>query len=223
MSSFIVAIDGPAASGKSTVSRKVAALLHGAHVDSGSLYRGLTWKCLQAGVSCRDEEAVVRIMRALRMDFFLDGGSVRFTIDGEDPGAGIRSEAVGEKVSAVAAMPRVRAWIVERLRDMSRFGSLVVEGRDIGTVVFPDTPFKFFLDADPGERARRRLGDLATGTGASSFSRVKTSLLRRDALDSGRATAPLARAADARVIDTTGLSIDEVVAVIVNTVREWRK
>jgi cytidylate kinase len=218
MSSFIVAIDGPAASGKSTVSRKVALLLHGIHVDSGAIYRGLTWKCLQSGVSCRDERNVVRIIRGLRMDFFLDGGSVRFTIDGEDPGAGIRSEAVGEQVSAVAAMPQVRAWIVEHLRNMTRFGNLVMEGRDIGTVVFPDTPFKFFLDADPAERARRRQVDLATAKSVPSVSRIRKSLLRRDTLDSERATAPLARAANATVIDTTGLSIDEVVATIVKAV-----
>ena len=222
MSSFIVAIDGPAASGKSTVSRKAAALLGGVHVDSGALYRGLTWQCQRTGIDCHDEAAVLRAMRDLRMEFFLDGNSVRFTIDGKDPGAEIRSEAVGEQVSAVAAMPRVREWIVERLRSMTGFGSLVMEGRDIGTVVFPDTPFKFYLDADPEERARRRQGDLAAANGVSSISRVKTSLTRRDALDSGRATAPLARAADARVIDTTGLSIDEVVAVVVDAVRVAR-
>lgn len=222
MSSFIVAIDGPAASGKSTVSRKAAAQLGGAHVDSGALYRGLTWQCLRAGVACGDEEAVLRVMRAMRMDFFLDGDRVRFTIDGQDPGAEIRSEAVGEQVSAVAAMPRVRAWIVERLRSMTRFGSLVMEGRDIGSVVFPDTPFKFYLDADPEERARRRQKDLAAADQAATFSRVRTSLSRRDTLDSGRAAAPLARAADARVIDTTHLPVDGVVAAIVDAVRAGR-
>lgn len=220
MSTFIIAIDGPAASGKSTVSRRVAAALHGVHVDSGSLYRGLTWKLLRDGLSCRDEQAVLKMLASLRMEFFLAAGSVRFTIDGEDPGMEIRSERVAEQVSLVAAMPGVRAWIVERLRSMRQFGSLVMEGRDIGTVVFPYTPFKFFLDADPEERARRRLGDLAGAEGTPSFSKVKTSLLRRDALDSERAAAPLARAADALVIDTTSLSIDEVVAQIVSAARQ---
>ncbi len=219
MSSFIIAIDGPAASGKSTVSRNVAAVLQGVHVDSGSLYRGVTWELLKEGVSVRNEPAVTRSLTAMRMEFFLAGGSVRFTINGEDPGTEIRSEGVGEQVSVVAAMPRVRDWIVERLRSMTRFGSLVVEGRDIGTVVFPDTPFKFFLDADPEERARRRLNEMADEAGAPGFSHVKTSLLQRDARDRGRATAPLARAANAHIIDTTRLSIDEVVAVIVDTVR----
>ncbi len=220
MSLFIIAIDGPAASGKSTVSRKAAALLGGVHIDSGALYRGLTWQCLRTGFDCRDEAVVLRELRDLQMKFFLDDNSVRFTIDGKDPGAEIRSETVAEQVSAVAAMPRVREWIVERLRGMTDFGSLVMEGRDIGTVVFPDTPFKFYLDADPDERARRRQVDLAGAQSVSNIGRVKTSITRRDALDRGRVTAPLARAADARVIDTTNLSIDEVVALIVGVVRE---
>lgn len=219
MSLFIIAIDGPAASGKSTVSRKVAAILKGVHVDSGALYRGLTWKLLKEGVSVRDEQAVIRALMAMRIEFFLSGGSVRFTINGEDPGTNIRSERVGDQVSVVAAMPRVRDWIIERLQSMTRFGSLVVEGRDIGTVVFSDALFKFFLDADPEERAQRRLNELSDTADAPSFSRVKTSLLQRDARDSGRAMAPLARAADAHIIDTTRLSVDEVVMVIVDTVR----
>lgn len=217
MSPFIIALDGPAASGKSTVSRKVAALLQCVHVDSGSLYRGVAWTLMKAGADCQEEQAMLRILKALRMEFFLEGGSVRFTLDGKDPGMDIRSEAVGEQASLVAARPRVRTWIVERLRGMTRFGNLVVEGRDIGTVVFPDTPFKFFLDADPEERTRRRLGELSGGKDA--FGKVKISLLRRDALDRGRPTAPLAQAADARVIDTTRLTVDEVVALIVNAVR----
>ncbi|MBU4199213.1 MAG: (d)CMP kinase [Verrucomicrobia bacterium] len=220
MSTFIIAIDGPAASGKSTVSRRVAAALHWVHVDSGSLYRGVTWKLLRDGLSCRDEQVVMKMLMSLRMEFFLVDGGIRFMIDGEDPGMKIRSEQVAEQVSVVAAMPCVRAWIGERLRSMLRFGSLAMEGRDIGTVVFPDAPFKFFLNATPEERARRRLGDLSGAEGTPSFSKVKTSLLRRDALDSERAAAPLARAADARVIDTTGLSIDDVVAQIVNAVRK---
>lgn len=218
--SFVIAIDGPAASGKSTVSRNVATILKGVHVDSGSLYRGITWKLLKAGVPVRDEPRVIQALTAMRMEFLLVGGSVRFTIDGKDPGEAIRSEQVGEQVSTVAAMPSVRAWVLKRLRTMNRFGNLVVEGRDIGTTVFPDTPFKFFLDADPEKRARRRLAELADGASAPSLNQVKTSLLRRDARDSGRPTAPLARVADALVIDTTALSIDDVVVVIVNTVRK---
>ncbi len=219
MSNFIVAIDGPAAAGKSTVSRQVAAELGGVHVDSGSLYRGLTWQCLRAGADCGAEPAVVGVMRNLRLDYFLDAGSVHFTFNGEDPGAELRSDAVAEQVSAVAAMPRVRAWMVERLRGLTRCGSLVMEGRDIGTVVFPNAPFKFYLDATPEERARRRLADQAAGSGAPAFSRIKTLLLRRDARDSGRAAAPLARAPDARLIDTTGLPLADVVAAIVGAVR----
>lgn len=223
MSNFIVAIDGPAASGKSTVSRKVAAELGGVHVDSGSLYRGLTWQCLRQGVDCGDEQAVLKTMRALRLAYFLDAGSVRFTFDGEDPGAELRSESVAEQVSAVAAMAPVRTWINEYLRGLTRCGSLVMEGRDIGSVVFPAAPFKFYLDASPEERARRRLADQSAGSAGSGLSQIKTSLLRRDARDSERATAPLARAPDARPIDTTGLSIEEVVTAIVKAIRTGGK
>lgn len=215
----IVAIDGPAASGKSTVSREVARALGWTYVDSGALYRGVTWKALRSGVSARDAAAVRRLLESARWEFPLREGAVRFTVDGEDPGEAIRGPDVREAVSDFAALPAVRAFVSEQLRAMRRYAPLVMEGRDIGTVVFPDADFKFYLDADPAERARRRARDLEAQEGSADLAAVRASLERRDAKDSTRREAPLRIAPDARVIDTTGLTIEQVVARIVSAVR----
>lgn len=216
---IVVAIDGPSASGKSTVSKKVALDLRFTYVDSGALYRGMTWKALREGVEVRHADAVVELMQRMRVDFFVDNRVVLFTIDGEDPGLQLRSEPVRESVSDIAAMPEVRTFIVEKLRGMVQFGNIVMEGRDIGTVVFPMTPLKFYLDAHPEERARRRAEEQARLEGAADVDQVLDSLTRRDLKDSTRKTAPLQIALGARVIDTTAMSIDEVAAHIVAEVR----
>jgi CMP/dCMP kinase len=214
-----VAIDGPSAAGKSTVSRRVAEALGFTYVDSGALYRGMTWKALREGVDVRVPEAVVELMNRMKLEFFAANRVVGFTIDGEDPSAQLRSEPVRENVSDVAAIPEVRHFMVERLRTMAQFGPIVMEGRDIGTVVFPTSPFKFYLDADPEERARRRFHELAQKEGIEDMGQVLDSLARRDHKDSTRKTAPLQIALGARVINTTQMSIDEVVARIVSEVR----
>ena len=214
-----VAIDGPSASGKSTVARRVAQELKFAYVDSGALYRGLTWKALREGLDMMRPEAVVELPTRSRLDFFMQHTSVRFAIDGEEPGDQLRSEPVRERVSDVAAIPEVRAYLVRHLRQTTRFGSLVMEGRDIGTVVFPDSPHKFYLDADPAERARRRHKELESKERDSDVDKVLNSLRRRDMKDSTRKAAPLQIALGAQVIDSTGLSIEQVVQVIVARVR----
>ena len=219
MSSNVVAIDGPAASGKSTVARLAAARLGLVCADSGSLYRGLTWKVLEQASDGADPDRVARVMDSIRVDFFLRDGAVRFRINGVEPGSELRAEAVHAHVSRIAAMPRVRAWTLDLLRGLTRFGGLVMEGRDIGTVVFPEAPFKFYLDADASERARRRQRESAEQAGAASLHEVERKLLDRDALDSGREAAPLMKAPDARVIDTTSMTIDEVVSEIVRIVQ----
>lgn len=219
MSNLIIAVDGPSASGKSTVSRKAAERLGCVYVDSGSFYRGLTWHILRLGLSSQDAPAVVRAMETMRMECFLDGNAVRFTIDGIDPGQALRSQSVREQVSAVAAIPAVRAWMVRHLQGMTRFGRLVMEGRDIGTVVFPDTKFKFYLAADLQERTRRRSLEIQAQEGKTDFNAVRNSLLRRDAADSGRSTAPLCIAEGAHVIDTTSMSVDDVVEYIVAVIQ----
>jgi len=215
MSKMIIAIDGPSASGKSTVSRRVADELGFCCVDSGALYRGVTWLCLRACPQRLDAKDVLGALSHVRPEFFLDARAVRFTLNGLDSWPELRSEAVVEHVSAVAAIPGVREWVVERLRGMTVFGDLVMEGRDIGSVVFPGADFKFYLDADESERARRRLLE----NDAADLSRVKSSINRRDRIDSTRKAAPLRVAKGACVIDTTGLGVEDVVRIILDKVR----
>lgn len=219
---IVVAIDGPSASGKSTVSREAARCLKFIYVDSGALYRGMTWKAVRAGVDVRDPERVVGIMQVSAWDLFIDELTLRFTIDGEDPTDHLRSEPVRERVSYVAAIPEVREFLVQRLRDSASFGDLVMEGRDIGSVVFPDARFKYYLDADPEERARRRHKELLAAEGQGDVRQVLDSLKRRDTIDSTRATAPLQIPLGAKVVNTTDLTIDDVVQLIVSEVRVVR-
>ncbi|MCH8526761.1 MAG: (d)CMP kinase [Kiritimatiellae bacterium] len=216
----VVAIDGPSASGKSTVARGVAKALGALYVDSGAMYRGMTWKVLRAGVDPENEEAVREVMRDSTWSFETVDGAVRFTIDGEDPGEEIRGEAVRDTVSYVARIPEVRTFIVDRIRGMRGMGKLVVEGRDIGTVVFPDTAWKFYLDADPDERARRRNAELIATESGTSVEAVLANLKMRDHIDSTRKTAPLQVAPGAVVVDTTHLTLEQVVEQILGRIRE---
>lgn len=187
---MIIAIDGPSASGKSTVARKTAEELGFIYVDSGSLYRGITWyTAAKKGLRDPDRSDVSALLVGMKMDFFIEGGAVLFTVDGHDPGTALRSAMIHESVSHIAAMPEVRATVKGWLRSMTRFGSLVMEGRDIGTAVFPEAEHKFYLDASPAERARRRLAQ--EHDSPSSMDSVRKSLERRDTIDSSRKADPL--------------------------------
>jgi len=217
---LIVAIDGPSASGKSTVSREVARRLGWVYVDSGALYRGVTWQALREGVDPRDRARLSAMLDRADWHFAVRDGAVEFTIGGLSPGVELRGPAVREAVSDVAAAPEVRRWVCARLREMERHAPLVMEGRDIGTVVFPEAPFKYFLDADPVERARRRAQDLRRQEGQADLEEVRAALLRRDAKDSTRTEAPLRRAPDARVIDSTRMTFEAVVEYILRDLRE---
>ena len=214
-----IAIDGPSASGKSTVSKRVAEVLQLVYVDSGALYRGLTWKVLREQVDPTDGEQVISLMKRINWEFYVDNRVVGFRIDGEDPGQQIRSEPVRESVSDVATIPEVRAFLVQSLQRMTQFGALVMEGRDIGTVVFPGSPMKFYLDADPEERARRRHREIEEVEGGTDVQEILQSLTKRDKKDSSRTTAPLQIALGAQVINSTSLGIEEVVEKIVGLVR----
>ncbi len=216
---LVIAIDGPSASGKSTVARESARALGFNYVDSGSLYRGVTWKCLRDRVPADSPAAVLELMGRIKLEFFVEEHAVKFSIDGEDPGAQIRSVPVQERVSDVAAIPEVRQILVKLLRETTRFGNLVMEGRDIGTVVFPDTPFKFYLDADPEERARRRHQEMLQSASDTTVDNVLDSLRRRDRKDTTRKAAPLQIALGARVIDSTTMEVGEVVKLVVEQVR----
>jgi CMP/dCMP kinase len=221
--SDVVAIDGPSASGKSTVARRVAAELGFLYVDSGAMYRGVTWKALREGVNAGDGLAVARMLARVAVETLVVEGAVRFRLDGTDPLADLRGREVTDNVSLAAAVPAVRARVNEWLRDAVRFGDLVVEGRDIGTAVFPGTPFKFYLDAAPGERARRRLAETDGARGAAAAEDVERSLQRRDRLDSGRDADPLRVPPGAVVVDTTRMSVDEVARLVVREVRRLRR
>lgn len=215
----IVAVDGPSASGKSTVSRRTAEAVGFIYVDSGALYRGITWKCVKDGIDVKDSQAVTNLLIRMDFDLVLRGNAVGYLIDGEDPGMEIRAEPVRERVADIAAQQPVRVFIVDKLRQMTQFGNLVMEGRDIGTVVFPDTPFKYYLDADPEERARRRAAEIQQQEGTGDVTEVLDSLRRRDKKDSSRATAPLQIALGAKIINSTGMTIEQVVDVIVSDLK----
>jgi cytidylate kinase len=215
-----VAVDGPSASGKSTVSKRLAEQLGFIYVDSGSLYRAITWTANEDKIPLGDTAAVVSLLGALVAEPYLIGRDLRFKVNAIDPGDALRSEAVVERVSDIAAVPEVRVFVVDRLREAARMGNLVMEGRDIGSVVFPDTRFKFYLDADPEERARRRHAERDSGSGRDGLDAVRDSLDRRDRKDTSRETAPLQIPDGASIINTTSLSLDEVVAQIEESIRK---
>lgn len=219
----IIAIDGPAASGKSTVAREVAKRMNCTYVDSGSFYRGVTWKMIQKGVNTKNLLLVLPTLLKSKWKFEVRGGAVVFTIDGVEPGEALRGKEVREAVSDVAAMPAVRAFVVSQLRKLRKLGSLSVEGRDIGSVVFPKTPYKFYLDANPEERAKRRHAELVASGETEKAQEVLESLQRRDQKDSSRKTAPLKIADGAYVIDTSGHNAEEVVRILLDRVAELEK
>jgi len=216
---LVIAIDGPSASGKSTVARLAAKKLNINYVDSGSFYRAITWKALHDGLNTADDEQISSLIKRFDFQCFLRDGAIQFALDGEEPGDQIRSQPVQDHVSDIAAMPDVRAFIVDMLRDTVRFGPLAMEGRDIVTVVFPDSPFKYYLDASPEERARRRYEEMAEKPGYDTVDEVYDSLARRDRKDTTRKAAPLQIALGAKVIDSTELNAEEVVNLITDNVR----
>ena len=213
---LIIAIDGPSGAGKGTVARAVAAALGYRHVDTGVMYRAVGWRAAALGVSLDDEPALAAL--AAGLDLELAGGVVR--VNGQDVTQAIRTVDMDRAASAVAVWPRVREALVARQRAMGANGGIVMEGRDIGTVVFPRADVKVYLDASPSERARRRATD-ATHEAARTRTpeQLEAEMRARDAQDSRRADSPLAAAADAVRIDTTGLSIPDVVARVLDLVR----
>ena len=212
----IIAIDGPSGAGKGTVARALAGALGYRYVDTGAMYRAVAWKALRDGVSLDDESAVARV--AAEATFSFEDG--RAVVEGHDVTEAIRTPETDVAAATVAKLPAVRRILVARQRSMGEGGCLVMEGRDIGTVVFPGAVAKIYLDASPGERARRRAGDPAHASGRNAeLADVATALEARDAADRTRKASPLTLAADADHIDTTGLPIDEVVKRVLSLVR----
>ena len=221
---MIVAIDGPAGSGKSSVSKEVARRRGLTFLDTGAMYRCVTLACLDRGVDPRDEDAVARLAHGIAIAFGTAAdGSQTVRLDGADVTADIRTARVDQNVSAVAAQPRVRERMVALQREMGAKGDVIAEGRDVGTVVFPHADVKVFLTADAAARAHRRAvqrggGDTAKADASVSVAeerQILDDLRRRDELDSTRTESPLKAADDAHVLDSSGLSFDEVVETVI--------
>ncbi len=204
----IIAIDGPAASGKSSVARELARRLGFAYVNSGAMYRAMTWLVLERGIPAADAAAIEKLAEGAPITCELRDHDSLMLIDGVDPEPFLRQDRVNENVSLVSSVPRVREILVEHLRRYAATNDLVMEGRDIGSVVFPETPFKFYIDASPEIRLRRRE---AQGQ--------RDRITARDAADSSRRASPLIIAEDAHVIDSSNLTIDGVVGEIIGRLK----
>lgn len=212
-SPFVLAIDGPAGAGKSTTARAVASALGFSYLDSGALYRCLALAAIEQGVSPDDDDGLGRLASRVEVRQTLDG---RFLLDGRDVSGLIRTPEVSQAASRSSACPSVRLALVDIQRGAVLSPGTVAEGRDIGTVIFPDADLKVFLDAEPPERAKRRTLEMtAKAAPPEAIARVSQEMAERDKRDSTRAVAPLAKAVDAMVMDTTFLSFEDVVSQIV--------
>jgi len=208
LSHCVVAIDGPAASGKSTVARQVARRLGFVYVNSGAMYRAITWYVLDKGSDDVAPNRVAELIRSAQIKCDIIGQAARIVIDNLDPGPHLRDARVNRYVSQVSAIPQVRGVVDALMRESARDHDLVVEGRDIGSIVFPDTPYKFYIDASPEVRQRRRAAE-----------GQRDEIVARDRADSSRVAAPLVIAEDALVIDSSHLTIDGVVGEIIGRLK----
>lgn len=221
MGSAVIAVDGPVASGKTTVGRLLALRLGYRFLDTGTMYRAITWAALEAGVSPKDSQRLVSLARESRMEVaFQQDGQAQVLVDGRDLAAHLREERVEDSVSLVSQVPGVRDILVALQRHVAEEGRMVMAGRDIGTVVLPDAPLKVFLTASVAERARRRHAELLALGNGTAYQDVLEELAMRDRLDSERKVAPLRPALDAHVLATDGLSVEMVVERILELVRQ---
>lgn len=223
---MIIAIDGPAGSGKSTVAKRVATMLGFHYLDTGAMYRCVAWYALDAGIALDDAASLGNVARTQKIVFTHKPGeplASGVSIAGIDVSSEIRTHRIDKAVSPVSALPAVREALVEQQRSIAEEDDIVMEGRDIGTVVFPHAQLKVFVTASAAERARRRAAQNAErGFGETDEATILEALIARDKADSTRAVSPLKPASDAVVIDTTDMSIDEVSDAIVGLARERR-
>lgn len=218
---FVIAIDGPSGTGKSTVAKELARRLDAGYLDTGAMYRLVALAALRAGADPEDLEAVSTVLARLELSSPVDPDGQRHLLDGNDVTDEIRGGPVTRAVTPISAQPQVRSWLHDAQRRTARSGRMVVEGRDIGTVIVPDAELKVFLTADQAERARRRHGEIrgAAGDVGIDVEAVGADLRRRDLVDSTRATAPLRAADDAEHVDSSALTVEEVVARILSAAR----
>ncbi|UOF89747.1 (d)CMP kinase [Fodinisporobacter ferrooxydans] len=209
-----IAIDGPAGAGKSTVAKQVAECLHLMYIDTGAMYRAVTWKLLQAGVSLEDNSTIGEIVQDLDIRLSDENGRLRVLVDGQDVTQDIRSPEVTRLVSHVSRFRQVRDRLVALQRQYAKQQAVVMDGRDIGSNVLPDAKVKIFLTASIEERAERRVAELQNKGYAITIDEVRQELVKRDQMDMEREIAPLRQASDAQVVDTTNKTIEEVVKQI---------
>jgi cytidylate kinase len=205
----VIAIDGPAASGKSSIARALARQLGFVYVNSGAIYRAITWYILQKGVDPEDDKRIAETLELAAITCGLQDSESRILINGVDPADHLRDDCVNESVARVSQFPVVREIVAEKLHEHAQSHDLIVEGRDIGSVVFPDTPYKFYVDASPEVRLQRR---------AAQGERDEIAL--RDRADSSRSVSPLVIAEDAYVIDTSHLTIQQVINEIIGVLKK---
>ncbi|MGE5851343.1 MAG: (d)CMP kinase [Candidatus Methylomirabilota bacterium] len=220
---LVIAIDGPVGAGKSTAARRVAEALGYLYIDSGAMYRALGWKAVQAGVDLRDPIRLAEVGPATDMRVLSARSGPRVLVDGEDVTDALRTPAMDRASSLVSVVPEVRRRLVAIQRALAEGGGIVMDGRDIGTVVFPDADLKFYLDADPAVRATRRLEDLRRSGMESSPEMVQTDVARRDERDRQRDASPLQAASDAIRIDSTHRTAEEVVACMLEEIRRFHR
>jgi cytidylate kinase len=217
--SVIIAIDGPSGSGKSTLGRLLARALNLLYIDTGSMYRAVALAVMESSVNASDDVAVGSLARRIDIDLSGDPDSLRISLEGRDVTDSIRSDEVTHMSSVISAIPTVRRAMVERQRELGKRGA-VLNGRDIGTVVFPGADIKFFLTASPKERAERRFNEEREKNPATSFEETLADMTERDRRDTSRTDSPLAIAKDAIVIDSTGLRVEEVLQAMLAAVRQ---
>jgi cytidylate kinase len=220
---MIIAIDGPAGSGKSSTAKLVAAALSIVHLDTGAMYRAITLKCLQLNIPVSDEFAISAMMEKTAITFTGTVPNIHTWLDGVDVTGAIRTEEVTANVSDYCAVPVVREKLVRLQRQIGKSTSVVCEGRDIGTVVFPDADLKFYMDASIEERARRRQKDFERMGVTKSIEELVVDIGQRDKKDSTRQNSPLCKAADAEFVDTTGMSLQQQADYVVNKARKLHR
>jgi cytidylate kinase len=219
MSFYSVAIDGPSGAGKSTMAKRAAEALNFLYVDTGAIYRTVGLSAFRAGVTPEDEGQMAALLSDLRIDLdYGADGLQHMYLNGEDVTGEIRRPEISMYASRVSAVPAVRAFLLQKQRDLAATRNVIMDGRDIGTVVLPDADVKIFLTASPEERANRRYAELVERGTETTFEEVLSDILQRDRNDMTRATAPLRQAEDAILVDTTGISLEDSCALLLETI-----